>query len=53
MNVYLWKIRRHVATLAAGLSMYTAKAWAVTIMAAAIGLVVSVLPTVIFDNPIL
>ncbi len=44
-------IRRHIGTLAAGLSMYTLKAWAITISAAAIGLVVIGLPTAIYENP--
>lgn len=43
-------MRKIVATLAAGLSMYTPKAWAFTISAAAIGLAVVGLTTAIFEN---
>lgn len=51
MGVYSWAIRKHVETLAAGLSMFTGKAWAVTTLAAVIGLVVIGLPTAIYENP--
>ena len=38
-------------TLEAAFSMYTVKAWAVTAMATALGLVVIGLPTAIYQNP--
>jgi len=44
-------IRQNIEMLAAGLRMYTGKAWAVTTLTAAIGLVVIGLPTAIYDNP--
>jgi len=44
-------IRKHIETLAAGLRMYTPRAWAITISAAAIGLLVIGLPTAIYENP--
>ncbi|MBI2367161.1 MAG: hypothetical protein HYV01_19490 [Deltaproteobacteria bacterium] len=44
-------IRQNIERLAAGLSMYTGKAWAVTTLTAAIGIVVIGLPTAIYDNP--
>jgi len=48
-----WKetIRKNIETLAAGLSIYTPKAWAVTILAAAIGLAIIGLGTAIYENP--
>jgi len=51
MIKYASAIRNYLNTLTAGLSMYTGKAWAITILAAAIGLVVIGLPTAIFENP--
>ena len=51
MNIYPRAIRKHIETAVAGLSLYTAKAWAVTTLAAAIGLAVVGLTTAIFDNP--
>ena len=50
MNVYSWAIRKHVEMLAAGLSMYTPKAWFMTTLAAAIGLAAIGLTTAIFEN---
>lgn len=50
MSTYTWAIRKHVETLAAGLSIYTPKAWVITTLAAAIGLVVIGLTTAIFEN---
>lgn len=51
MNIHSWEIRKHLETLAAGLSMYTSKAWAITILAAALGLALIGLTTAIFENP--
>lgn len=51
MSIYPRTIRHSVDTLTAGLSVYTPKAWAVTALAAAIGLVVIGLPTAIYENP--
>jgi len=51
MSNYPHAIRKHIEMLAAGLSMYTPKAWAITISAAAIGLVVIGLPTAIYETP--
>jgi hypothetical protein len=50
MNLYPWAIRKHVETLAAGLSMYTPNAWFMTTLAAAIGLAAIGLTTAIFEN---
>lgn len=50
MNKYASIIRSHLNTLAAGLSIYTPKAWVATTLAAAIGLAVIGLPTAIFEN---
>jgi len=50
MNIYSWAIRKHVEMLAAGLSMYTPKAWFMTTLAAATGLAVIGLTTAIFEN---
>jgi hypothetical protein len=51
MSIYARAIRKHIETAAAGLNMYTPKAWAVTTLAVAIGLAVIGLTTAIFDNP--
>ena len=51
MSIYLNAIRKYVDTLTAGLSMYTPKAWAITTLAAVMGLVVIGLPTAIYENP--
>lgn len=51
MSVYVRAIRGNVEALTAGLSMYTPKAWAVTAVAAAIGLALIGLPTAIYKNP--
>lgn len=50
MSFYSPAIRKHVEMLAAGLSMYTAKAWFMTTLAAAIGLTGIGLTTAIFEN---
>ena len=50
MNIYSWAIRKHVEMLAAGLSMYTPKAWFMTTLAAATGLAAIGLTTAIFEN---
>lgn len=50
MNIYSWAIRKHVEMLAAGLSMFTPKAWFMTTLAAAIGLAAIGLTTAIFEN---
>lgn len=47
----IWAIRKHVETLAAGLSMYTPKAWAVTGLTATVGLALIGLATAIYENP--
>jgi hypothetical protein len=44
-------IYEHFETLAAGLTTYTVKAWAVTALATVLGLVVIGLPTAIYENP--
>jgi hypothetical protein len=44
-------IRKRVDMLAAGLSMYTGKAWAVTALTAAVGLAIIGLGTAIYENP--
>lgn len=51
MSMHMHVVRGYVKTLVAGLNMYTPKAWAITILAAAIGLVVIGLPTAIYENP--
>ena len=51
MNGDAIAVRKHVQTLALAFSMYTPKAWIITALAAAIGLVVIGLPTAIYDNP--
>ena len=44
-------IRSHVGRLGAAFSLFTPKAWAMTILTAAVGLVVIGLPTAIYENP--
>lgn len=44
-------VRSHVGTLVVAFSMFTPKAWIITTLAAAIGLVVIGLPTAIYENP--
>ena len=44
-------LRKNVEPLAAGFCMYSLKAWAITTVVAAIGLVVIGLPTAIYENP--
>ena len=44
-------VRKHVQTLALAFSMFTLKAWIITALAAAIGLVAIGLPTAIYENP--
>jgi hypothetical protein len=51
MKIYRYAMRKHVGILAAGLSMYTAKAWAVTGLTAAVGLALIGLVTAIYENP--
>ncbi len=48
---YSGTIRGHFAPLASGLSMYTSKAWMVTILTTALALIVIGLPTAIYENP--
>lgn len=43
--------RRYVGTLVHAFSMFTPKAWIITVLAAAIGLLVIGLPTAIYENP--
>ena len=50
MNGDAIAVRKHVQTLAAAFSMFTPKAWIITALAAAIGLVVIGLPTAIYEN---
>ena len=50
MSFYFPAIRKHVEMLAAGLSMYTPKAWFMTTLAAVMGLAVIGLTTAIFEN---
>ena len=50
MSFYSSAIRKHVEMLAAGLSMYTPKAWFMTTLAATIGLAAIGLTTAIFEN---
>jgi hypothetical protein len=49
--MYVRAIRGYVQTLAAAFSMFTPKAWIITTLVAAIGLVVIGLPTAIYENP--
>jgi len=50
MNGDAIAVRKHVQTLALAFSMFTPKAWIITALAAAIGLVVIGLPTAIYEN---
>ena len=50
MNGDTIAVRKHVQTLALAFSMFTPKAWIITALAAAIGLVVIGLPTAIYEN---
>jgi len=51
MSNYPHAIRKRIEMLAAGLNMYTPKAWAVTTLTAAIGMAVIGLATAIYENP--
>lgn len=51
MNRNMLAFRRHVGILALALGMFTPKAWTITVLAAATGLVVIGLPTAIYENP--
>ena len=44
-------VRKHVKTLGLAFGMFTLKAWIITALAAAIGLVAIGLPTAIYENP--
>jgi hypothetical protein len=44
-------VRKHFQTLGLAFGMFTLKAWIITALAAAIGLVVIGLPTAIYENP--
>ena len=44
-------VRKHVETLGLASRMFTLKAWIITALAAAIGLVAIGLPTAIYENP--
>ena len=50
MNGDAIAVRKHVQTLTLAFSMFTPKAWIITALAAAIGLVVIGLPTAIYEN---
>lgn len=51
MNGHTIAVRKHVQTLGLALGMFTPKAWIITALAAAIGLVFIGLPTAIYENP--
>ncbi len=51
MNGDAIAVRKHVQTLGLAFTMFTPKAWIITALAAAIGLVVIGLPTAIYENP--
>lgn len=51
MNGDTIAVRKHVQTLALALGTFTPKAWIITVLAAAIGLVIIGLPTAIYENP--
>jgi len=51
MSRYILAVRSHVRTLTFAFSMFTAKAWIITSLVAAIGLVVIGLPTAMYENP--
>ncbi len=51
MSRYMLAFRRYVGTLALAFSMFTPKAWIITTLAAASGLLVIGFPTAIYENP--
>ena len=50
MSRYILAVRSHVRTLTFAFSMFTAKAWIITSLVAAIGLALIGLTTAIFEN---
>lgn len=51
MNGYTIAVRKHVQALGLAFNMFSPKAWIITTLAAAIGLLVVGLPTAIYENP--